>query len=67
MTVLEAEQAIAAILRDLEIATGGLVEHISIRSTEITNFQSERAEYSRRVLIELKPKPGTYWATGRNK
>lgn len=61
MTLDEAESAIAEILRKLEIDTQSLVDSISINDIEITQLDSDRKQFQRRVEIELRRNPGSNW------
>ena len=58
---VKAEPAIAAVLRDLEIETGTLVERIWIEGIDITSVRDERQQLLRRVSMELRPLPGSKW------
>jgi hypothetical protein len=59
--VTEAERKIGAILRDLEVQTGSVVEAVELRDIETTRMESERQEFQRRVVVDLKRLPGTNW------
>lgn len=48
-------------LQRLEQETGRFVESVEVRSIEVTRFDSAGPEFSRTVVIELKPIPGSLW------
>lgn len=58
---LIAEQKIAEILAQLERDTGTIIEEISIVDVDATQIQDTRTQLLRRVVIELRPMPGTRW------
>ena len=61
MGLQEAEQAIKAILKQLEIDTDSLVEGVSINDIEITTFGDDRKQLKRELIIELHRTPGNNW------
>ncbi len=63
MNATEAQFAIAAVLSELERATGQHVRSIEVRSVEITRLASVGQEWARRVVIDLMPVPGSTWET----
>lgn len=62
ITKHEAEKKIALILQQLEADTGEVVESIGVYDIETTQIESDRAEFSRRVLITTHRLPGSRWA-----
>lgn len=57
-----AQNAINAILSDLEKRTGLLVESLSIEDIDITEMQGSNQQIIRSAKIKLKPMPGSIWA-----
>ncbi len=57
-----AEQRIAAVLAELEIATGSLVRRVEIFDLEVTRLTDTRRQMLRSVRIDLQPIPGTRWS-----
>jgi hypothetical protein len=55
------ERAIALILKELEQASGALVESVDIVDVDVTTISDTRQILDRRVSIKLKPVPGTNW------
>lgn len=62
MLVQQAVKKINQILKDLEAATGCVVESISLQSIDVTNIYSTRQELETTVAIELKRLPGRQWS-----
>lgn len=60
--VVAAQRDIAKILAKLEVDTGSVVESIDLRDIDVTSIDSEREEWQRAVIVELKRLPGTRWA-----
>jgi len=58
---VKAELAIAAVLRDLEIETGTIVDRIWIEVIDITSVRDDRQQLLRRVSMDLRPMPGSKW------
>ena len=61
--VTAAERSIAAILRDLEQLTGANVQALFVVDDDVTTCDSPRKVLARRVSIELRRQPGTWWMT----
>lgn len=61
--VREAQHRIATILAELEIATGQHVKLISIQNTDVTSIGEAVPRWTRAVLIDLQPIPGSDWIT----
>lgn len=59
--IAKARNAINAILAQLEIETGMLVDRVGIVDIDITNIENPRQELLRSVAIHLKPLPGSRW------
>ena len=59
--IADAESKIGAILRDLELQTGLLVNALSLRSVDITRASDNRPVHSRVVEIETFRVPGNEW------
>ena len=62
MLVQQAVKKINQILKDLEAATGCVVESISLNSIDVTSIRSTRQELETTVAIELKRLPGRQWS-----
>lgn len=58
-----AERQIAALLADLERRTSCYVDGLAIHSIEVTKVSSAAPEYVRRVVVDLRRKPGSQWQT----
>jgi len=61
MDVNEAEQKIAAILRQLEVDTDCIVESIGCSMIDVTTFKDDRTQLKMKVDIELQRQPGRSW------
>jgi hypothetical protein len=62
--IVEAVQRqIAFLLADLEKRTGGYVDEIGIHSTEVTKIDDSAPRFLRRVVVDLRRVPGSYWNT----
>lgn len=59
--IYRAEQAVAAILADLESSIDMVVDRISIDDIEVTSVGDARPQWRRRVVIEMK-RSGSKWA-----
>ena len=62
MYLEQAVKKIDQILKDLEAATGCVVENISLNSIDVTSLHSVRQELETTVAIELKRLPGRQWS-----
>lgn len=62
MLVQQAVKKINQILKDLEAATGCVVESISLNSIDVTSLHSVRQELETTVAVELKRLPGRQWS-----
>ncbi len=62
MYLEQAVKKINQILKDLEAATGCVVESISLNSIDVTSLHSVRQELETTVSIELKRLPGRQWS-----
>ena len=59
-----AERQIGSILRALEASNPSYcVVELGLNTIETTNLDSERTEFSRRVVIELAPNAQNEWVT----
>lgn len=63
ITILQTELRIAALLAELEIATGHHVESIGVVNTDISTIAEAIPRWSRRVHIDIRPTPGSNWVT----
>ena len=61
MDVNEAEQKIAAILKQLEVDTDSIVESIGCSMIDVTTFKDDRPQLKMKVDIELQRQPGRSW------
>lgn len=61
MNLRDAEIAIARVLADLETSSEALVEDLRIESLDVTSMGDTRQQLKRRVVITLKPTPGSMW------
>lgn len=61
--VREAQMRVAALLAELETATGQRVSGIDIRNTDITTVGEAAPRWTREVLIDLQAIPGSNWIT----
>lgn len=62
MQINEAVKKINQILKDLEAATGSVVENIQLDQIDVTQFQDDRQQLAVTVAIELKRNPGHRWS-----
>lgn len=60
-TVGETEREIARLLAALEVATNSVVDRIAVESLEVTQMEDARKQLRRRVVIDLRPEPGSHW------
>lgn len=63
-SIYEAQQAIAAILSDIEVGTGALVREVALTSVDVTQMNDPGPRWIRSVRIELWPIPGSSWEVG---
>lgn len=61
--ITEAERKIAAILKQLEVDTGNVVDTVELEDMEATTMGSDRREYVRKVVITTHRLPGNHWET----
>lgn len=61
MTKSEAEQNIAKILQQFELASGDLVTGVEIRNVEVTRINDSRPRWKSQVVIETQRTPGRDW------
>lgn len=67
MKTTEASAKIAAILRDLEIDSGCVVESLRIDRVEVTTYEDSGQRFLCSVVISLHRLPGQDWDTGEPK
>lgn len=61
MDINQAEKAIAAILKQLEVDQGVLVEGLSLDTIDSTTHDDDRRQFYQHVVIELRRLPGNNW------
>ena len=61
MTLHEAEQAIAAVLRQLEVDCDCLVDSIVISDIDVTQMEDDRTKLLRTVAVVTHRLPGRRW------
>lgn len=66
MAIEDAESEIARILKILEYKTDSLVRRVNVENNDITTCGDRRPQWSRRVVIELDPRPGTQWGQAKD-
>lgn len=57
-----AEKEIAKILAQLEADTDMVLDMINVKDIEVTTFGDARPQWLRRVVVEMKRRPGTRWS-----
>ncbi len=55
----KAQRLVALVLAQLERETGGYVRDIAVTDLDITTISDDTQQLKRRVMINVKPKPGT--------
>ena len=66
MAIEDAEAEIARILKILEYKTDSLVRRVNVENNDVTTCCDRRPQWSRRVVIELDPRPGTQWGQAKD-
>lgn len=61
--VLATEREVARLLAALETSTGSYVDGLELCNEDQTTVADDRQQLYRRIRIDLRPAPGSHWAT----